>query len=57
MASIRQNYHEESEAGVNKQINLELSASYTYLSMVRKKGYFVVLEVILLTLFRIHCTP
>lgn len=29
----RQNYHEESEAGVNKQINLELYASYTYQSM------------------------
>lgn len=33
MATIRQNYNEESEAGVNKQINLELYASYTYLSM------------------------
>jgi len=33
MATIRQNYHEESEAGINKQINLELYASYTYLSM------------------------
>jgi len=29
----RQNYHSESEAGVNKQINLELYASYTYQSM------------------------
>jgi len=29
----RQNYHEESEAGVNKQINLELYASYAYQSM------------------------
>ncbi len=33
MASVRQNYHEASEAGVNKQINLELYASYAYLSM------------------------
>jgi len=33
MANIRQNYHEESEAAVNKQINLELYASYVYLSM------------------------
>ncbi|KAF0293516.1 Soma ferritin [Amphibalanus amphitrite] len=34
MASqCRQNYHEDSEAGVNKQINMELFASYTYLSM------------------------
>lgn len=33
MATVRQNYHEASEAGVNKQINLELYAHYTYLSM------------------------
>jgi len=33
MAQVRQNYHEESEAGVNKQINMELYASYTYMSM------------------------
>ena len=30
----RQNYHAESEAGVNKQINLELYACYVYQSMV-----------------------
>lgn len=29
----RQNYHAEVEAGVNKQINMELYASYTYQSM------------------------
>lgn len=29
----RQNYHEESEAGVNRQINLEMYASYVYQSM------------------------
>ena len=35
MASkIRQNYHEESEALINKQINMEFYASYVYLSMV-----------------------
>lgn len=34
MASqIRQNFHEECEAGINKQINWELYASYVYLSM------------------------
>ncbi|XP_070567215.1 soma ferritin-like [Ptychodera flava] len=32
-AQCRQNYHSESEAGVNKQINLELYASYVYHSM------------------------
>ena len=32
----RQNYHEESEAAVNRQINLELYASYVYQSMVSK---------------------
>ena len=36
MASvIRQNFHENSEAAINKQINMELYASYVYLSMVR----------------------
>ena len=32
----RQNYHAESEAGINKQINLELYASYCYQSMVSR---------------------
>nr|6LPD_A Chain A, Ferritin [Phascolosoma esculenta]6LPD_B Chain B, Ferritin [Phascolosoma esculenta]6LPD_C Chain C, Ferritin [Phascolosoma esculenta]6LPD_D Chain D, Ferritin [Phascolosoma esculenta]6LPD_E Chain E, Ferritin [Phascolosoma esculenta]6LPD_F Chain F, Ferritin [Phascolosoma esculenta] len=31
----RQNYHTESESAVNKQINLELYASYVYQSMSR----------------------
>merc|ERR1711892_64685 len=30
---IRQNFHEESEALINKQINMEFYASYVYLSM------------------------
>lgn len=30
---VRQNYHAESEAAINKQINVELHASYVYLSM------------------------
>ena len=35
MASqVRQNYAKDSEEGVNKQINMELYAMYTYLSMV-----------------------
>ena len=35
MASvIRQNYHENCEAAINKQINMELYASYVYLSLV-----------------------
>lgn len=33
MSQIRQNYHSDSEAGINKQINLELYASYVYQSM------------------------
>eukprot|EP00118_Oscarella_pearsei_P024404 m.305979 g.305979 ORF g.305979 m.305979 type:complete len:174 (+) comp40873_c0_seq1:105-626(+) len=32
-SQIRQNFHEESEAGINKQINMELYAFYTYRSM------------------------
>ena len=34
MSRIRQNFHEECEALINKQINMELYASYVYLSMV-----------------------
>ncbi|XP_005096044.1 soma ferritin [Aplysia californica] len=33
MSLVRQNYAEECEAGVNRQINLELYASYVYSSM------------------------
>ncbi len=36
MSAIRQNFHEESEAAINKQINMELYASYVYQSMVKK---------------------
>lgn len=37
----RQNFHQESEAGINKQINMELYASYVYQSMVI---YFLLLS-------------
>jgi len=33
VSQVRQNYHSESEAGINRQINMELYASYTYQSM------------------------
>lgn len=33
MSLIRQNYHAECEAAINKQINIELHASYVYQSM------------------------
>jgi len=33
MSLIRQNFHEESEAAINKQINMELYASYVYLGL------------------------
>jgi ferritin heavy chain len=32
-AQVRQNYHRDCEAGINKQINMELYASYVYLAM------------------------
>jgi len=32
-SQVRQNYSQDCEAGVNKQINMELYASYVYLSM------------------------
>lgn len=37
-SQVRQNYHQDSEAAVNRQINLELYASYVYLSMVSAGG-------------------
>ena len=38
MASrIRINFHSDSEAMINKQINMELYASYVYMAMVSKK--------------------
>jgi len=33
VSQCRQNYHSESEAGINRQINMELYASYCYQSM------------------------
>ncbi|KAF6200264.1 hypothetical protein GE061_006567 [Apolygus lucorum] len=33
MAQVRQNFHSDSENAINKQINMELYASYVYLSM------------------------
>ncbi|XP_067830543.1 ferritin heavy chain, oocyte isoform-like isoform X1 [Heptranchias perlo] len=33
VSQVCQNYHKECEAGVNKQINMELYSSYVYLSM------------------------
>merc|ERR1711971_1053254 len=37
VSKIRQNYHEDCEALINKQINMEFYASYVYLSM---RSYF-----------------
>ena len=37
---IRQNYKEDCEALVNKQINMELYASYVYMSMVGLTAHF-----------------
>jgi hypothetical protein len=41
--TIRQNFHEEVEAAINRQINMELRASYVYQSMVclKKKLTFL----------------
>uniref|UniRef100_A0A452US19 Ferritin n=1 Tax=Ursus maritimus TaxID=29073 RepID=A0A452US19_URSMA len=33
LSQVRQNYHPDCEAAINSQINLELYASYVYLSM------------------------
>lgn len=36
-SQVRQNYHRDCEAAINRMINMELFASYTYTSMVRNK--------------------
>uniref|UniRef100_A0A1B6DP90 Ferritin n=1 Tax=Clastoptera arizonana TaxID=38151 RepID=A0A1B6DP90_9HEMI len=33
VSQVRQNFHSETENGINKQINMELKASYVYLAM------------------------
>lgn len=33
-SQVRQNFHDECEAAINRQINMELYAYYTYLAMV-----------------------
>ena len=37
LSKVRQNFHAKSEATINKQINMELYASYVYMSMVSRK--------------------
>lgn len=43
-SQVRQNFEEACEAAINRQINMELYASYVYLSMVRVQGHYSVLE-------------
>ena len=42
--SIKQNFHAECEAMINKQINMELYASYVYLSMTAFFSRFYILS-------------
>lgn len=35
-SQVRQNYHRDCEAAINRMVNMEMFASYTYTSMVRK---------------------
>ncbi|TNN28807.1 Ferritin, middle subunit [Liparis tanakae] len=39
-SQVRQNYHRDSEAAVNRMINMKMFASYTYTSMVRDDTCF-----------------
>lgn len=38
-SQVRQNYHRDCEAAINRMVNMELYASYTYTSMVRTLHY------------------
>ena len=44
LSKIRTNYHATSEALINKQINMELHASYVYMSMVSHFGGKLLIE-------------
>ncbi|XP_014867094.1 PREDICTED: ferritin, middle subunit-like [Poecilia mexicana] len=35
-SQVRQNYHRDCEAAINRMVNMEMYASYTYTSMVRR---------------------
>lgn len=37
-SQVRQNYHRDCEAAINRMVNMEMFASYTYTSMVRKSS-------------------
>ena len=57
MSAIRQNFHESCEAAINKQINMELHASYVYMSMVRNLPFYAVsfnFLTLLNTLYNVH---
>lgn len=45
-SQVRQNYHRDCEAAINRMVNMELFASYTYTSMVRKTTLNIALLVI-----------
>lgn len=53
MSQSRQNYHEESEALVNRQINMELNAYYQYLALVSTPMHLQSVDVI--NLFQLGC--
>lgn len=41
-SQVRQNFHQDCEAAINRQINLELYASYVYLSMVSVLRWIII---------------
>lgn len=60
-SQVRQNYHRDCEAAINRMVNMEMFASYTYTSMVRKAScavfpLFVVIECLLFYLQNAMCT-
>lgn len=41
ISQVRQNFHEDCEVAINRQINMELYASYTYMAMVITEQYVI----------------
>ena len=66
ISQVRQNFHEDCEDGINKQINMELYASYVYLALVcilckfvikcnqYKCNYFSIFRHIILIVMTLH---
>lgn len=55
-SQVRQNYHRDCEAAINRMVNMELFASYSYTSMVRVNALQFFLYYYLLVVCKLYCS-